>query len=89
MTYQRDPGLPSRSWKRRPSSSTRARARFTCSTTRRRASGSFASSRSLDDLTTALAEEYDATPEAMRDGVEELLAGLRDKGLLVAVAGAA
>ena len=38
--------------------------------------------------TEALAEEYEATSEAMRAGVEELLGGLRDKGLLVDLAGA-
>ncbi len=40
--------------------------------------------RSLDDLTGALVEEYDAPAEEVRASVEETLSLLRDKGLLAA-----
>ncbi|HVV17155.1 MAG TPA: HPr-rel-A system PqqD family peptide chaperone [Polyangia bacterium] len=37
---------------------------------------------SLEQLSAALADEYDAPPEEVRAAVEETLATLRDKGLL-------
>ncbi|HEY4394809.1 MAG TPA: PqqD family protein [Polyangia bacterium] len=46
-----------------------------------------ASARSVDELTAALGEEYDAPADELRAGVEELLQGLADKGLLAGGAG--
>ena len=89
MTYQRDPGLPFQKLEEETIVvDPRTREVHLLNNTAARVWELLASSSTLDDLTEALAEEYDATPEAMRAGVEELLGGLRDKGLLVDVAGA-
>ena len=42
-----------------------------------------ASPQTLEDVVTALADEYDAPAEDVRSAVVELLDGLRDKSLLV------
>jgi hypothetical protein len=42
-----------------------------------------ASPRTVDDLVTALGEEYDASADDVRRAVAELVDGLRDKSLLV------
>jgi len=90
MTYKRDPGLPFQKLEEETIVvDPRTREVHLLNDTAARVWELLESSSTLDDLTEALAEEYDATPEAMRAGVEELLGGLRDKGLLVDVAGAA
>ncbi len=47
------------------------------------------SPQTIDELTAALADEYDAPDDEVRTSVEETLAQLRDKGLLATAAGAA
>ena len=41
----------------------------------------------MDELTAALGEEYDAPADELRAGVEALLRGLGDKGLLATSGG--
>jgi PqqD family protein of HPr-rel-A system len=90
MTYKRDPGLPFQKLEEETIVvDPRTREVHLLNDTAARVWELLEASCSLDDLTGALAEEYDATPDAMRAGVEELLGGLRDKGLLLGVAGAA
>jgi PqqD family protein of HPr-rel-A system len=89
MTYQRDPGLPFQKLEEETIVvDPRSREVHLLNDTAGRVWELLAAACSLDELTEALAEEYDATPQAMRAGVEELLQGLRDKGLLVEAAGA-
>ena len=89
MTYKRDPDLPFQKLEEETIVvDPRTREVHLLNDTAGRVWELLASSCSLDELTEALAGEYDATPAAMRAGVEELLDGLRDKGLLVEVAGA-
>ena len=89
MTYKRDPGLPFQKLEEETIVvDPRTREVHLLNDTAARVWELLASSATLDELTETLAEEYDATPEAVREGVEELLAGLRDKGLLIDVAGA-
>ncbi|HTB60330.1 MAG TPA: HPr-rel-A system PqqD family peptide chaperone [Polyangia bacterium] len=89
MTYKRDPGLPFQKLEEETIVvDPRTREVHLLNETAARVWELLASPCSLDDLTEALAEEYEATSEAMRAGVEELLGGLRDKGLLVDLAGA-
>ena len=89
MTYKRDPELPFQKLEEETIVvDPRTREVHLLNDTAGRVWELLASSCSLDELTETLAEEYEATPEAMRAGVEELLDGLRDKGLLIEVAGA-
>jgi PqqD family protein of HPr-rel-A system len=89
MTYRRDPGLPFQKLEEETIVvDPRTREVHLLNDTAARVWELLASSSTLDELTEALAEEYDATPETLRAGVEELLGGLREKGLLVDVAGA-
>jgi PqqD family protein of HPr-rel-A system len=89
-TYKRDPGLPFQKLEEETIVvDPRTREVHLLNETAARVWELLASSCSLDDLTETLAEEYDAPPEALRAGVEELLGGLQEKGLLVDVAGAA
>ncbi len=90
MTYKRDPGLPFQKLDEETIVvDPRTREVHLLNDTAARVWELLESSFTLDGLTAALAEEYDETPEEMRAGVEELLDGLRDKGLLVGVSGAA
>jgi biotin carboxylase len=90
MKYKRDPGLPFQKLEEETIVvDPRTREVHLLNDTAGRVWELLASSCSLEDLTGALAEEYDAAAEVLRAGVEELLNGLRDKGLLVDVAGAA
>jgi hypothetical protein len=90
MNYKRDPGLPFQKLEEETIVvDPRTREVHLLNDTAGRVWELLASSCSLEDLTGALAEEYDAAAEVLRAGVEELLNGLRDKGLLVDVAGAA
>jgi PqqD family protein of HPr-rel-A system len=90
MTYKRDAGLPFQKLEEETIVvDPRTREVHLLNDTAGRVWELLASSFTLDALTETLAEEYDATPEALRAGVEELLEGLRDKGLLVDGAGAA
>ena len=90
MTYKRDPGLPFQKLEEETIVvDPRTREVHLLNETAARVWELLASPSTLDDLTEALAEEYDGAPEAMRAGVEELLGGLHDKGLLVDVTGAA
>jgi biotin carboxylase len=90
MKYKRDPGLPFQKLEEETIVvDPRTREVHLLNDTAGRVWELLASSCSLEDLTGALAEEYDAAAEVLRAGVEELLNGLRDKGLLIDVAGAA
>jgi hypothetical protein len=90
MTYKRDPGLPFQKLEEETIVvDPRTREVHLLNDTAARVWELRASSSTLEGLTETLAEEYDATPEAVRAGIEELLAGFRDKGLLVDLAGAA
>jgi PqqD family protein of HPr-rel-A system len=89
MTYKRDPGLPFQTLEEETIVvDPRTREVHLLNETAARVWELLASPCSLEDLTEALAEEYDAAPEALRAGVEELLGGLREKGLLAGAAGA-
>jgi PqqD family protein of HPr-rel-A system len=84
MTYKRDPGLPFQKLEEETIVvDPRTREVHLLNDTAARVWELLESSSTLEDLTATLAEEYDATPDAVRAGVEELLGGLRDKGLLV------
>ena len=84
MTYKRDPGLPFQKLEEETIVvDPRTREVHLLNDTAARVWELLASSSTLDELTEALAKEYDATPEAVRAGVEELLDGFRNKGLLV------
>ena len=90
MTYQRDPGLPFQKLEEETIVvDPRTREVHLLNDTAGRVWELLASSCSLEELTEVLAEEYEASPEAVRVAVEELLNGLRAKGLLVDAAGAA
>ncbi len=90
MTYRRDPGRPFQKLEEETIVvDPRTREVHLLNDTAARVWELLASSSTLEELTETLADEFEATPEAVRAGVEELLAGLRDKGLLVDVAGAA
>jgi PqqD family protein of HPr-rel-A system len=90
MTYKRDPELPFQKLDEETIVvDPRTREVHLLNDTAARVWELLESSSTLDDLTAALAEEYDETPDAVRAGVEELLGGFRDKGLLLGVAGTA
>ncbi len=83
MTYARDPAVPHQ----RLDEETivvdpRTREVHLLNETAARIWELLATPRSLDDLTGALVDEYDAPAEEVRASVEETLAVLRDKGLL-------
>jgi len=90
MTYKRDPGLPFQKLEEETIVvDPRTREVHLLNDTAARVWELLASPFTVDELTETLADEYDATPEAVRAGVEELLAGFRDKGLLLEAPGAA
>jgi PqqD family protein of HPr-rel-A system len=83
MTYQRDPGLPYQKLDEETIVvDPRSREVHLFNDTAARVWELLESARSLDQLTAALGQEYDAPADELRAGVEELLAGLHDKGLL-------
>ncbi len=85
MTYQRDPGLPFQTLDEETIVvDPRTREVHLLNDTAARIWELLSSARSVDELTRALGEEYEAPADELRSGVEELLAGLADKGLLTA-----
>jgi PqqD family protein of HPr-rel-A system len=85
MTFRRDPGLPHQKLDEETIVvDPRCREVHLLNETAARIWELLASPRSIEELTDVLGEEYDAPAAELRAGVEELLAGLRDKGLLAA-----
>ncbi|HEY6477862.1 MAG TPA: HPr-rel-A system PqqD family peptide chaperone [Polyangia bacterium] len=83
MTYKRDPGLPFQTLEEETIVvDPKTREVHLLNDTAARVWELLASAQSVDALTAALGEEYDAPADELRAGVEELLHGLRDKGLL-------
>jgi PqqD family protein of HPr-rel-A system len=83
MTYQRDLGLPFQTLDEETIVvDPRTREVHLLNDTAARIWELLASAQSVDELTQALGEEYEAPADELRAGVEELLAGLADKGLL-------
>jgi Coenzyme PQQ synthesis protein D (PqqD) len=84
MTYTRDPGLPFQTLEEETIVvDPKTREVHLLNDTAARVWELLASAQSVDELTAALGEEYDAPADELRTGVEELLRGLGDKGLLV------
>jgi PqqD family protein of HPr-rel-A system len=83
MTYRRDPGLPFQTLEEETIVvDPKTREVHLLNDTAARIWELLASAQSVDALTAALGEEYDAPAEELRASVEELLRGLGDKGLL-------
>jgi len=83
MTYARDPGLPHQKLDEETIViDPRTREVHLFNDTAGRIWELLASPRSVDDLTAALADEYEAPSDEVRASVEETLGWLRDKGLL-------
>jgi hypothetical protein len=83
MIYQRDPGLPFQTLEEETIVvDPKTREVHLLNDTAARVWELLAAARSVDELTAALGEEYDAPADELRAGVEELLRGLADKGLL-------
>lgn len=90
MTFKRDPGLPYQKLDEETIVvDPRSREVHLLNETAARVWELLASPRSLDELAATLGEEYDAPADDLRAGVEEVLAGFRDKGLLAGSAPAA
>ena len=88
MTWKRDPGLPFQTLEEETIVvDPRTREVHLLNDTAARVWELLASARSFDALTAALGEEYDAPADELRAGVEELLAGLSEKGLLLGAEG--
>ena len=88
MTYQRDPGLPFQTLEEETIVvDPKTREVHLLNDTAARVWELLASAQSVDELTAALGEEYEAPADDLRAGVEELLRGLSAKGLLVGGAG--
>jgi PqqD family protein of HPr-rel-A system len=88
MTWKRDPGLPFQTLEEETIVvDPRTREVHLLNDTAARVWALLASAQSVDELTAALGEEYDAPADELRAGVEELLAGLSEKGLLVGTEG--
>jgi hypothetical protein len=89
MTYQRDPGLPFQTLEEETIVvDPKTREVHLLNDTAARVWALLSSAQSVDQLTAALGEEYDAPADELRAGVEELLRGLADKGLLAGAPGA-
>jgi PqqD family protein of HPr-rel-A system len=89
MTYARDPGVPHQKLDEETIVvDPRSREVHLLNETAARIWELLASPSTVDDLTAALADEYDAPAAEVRGAVEETLAALRDKGLLAAVGAA-
>ena len=85
MTYARDPGVPHQKMDEETIVvDPRTREVHLFNETAARIWELLASPCSLEQLTAALADEYDAPDEELRAAVEETLAGLQVKGLLAA-----
>ncbi|HLK88681.1 MAG TPA: PqqD family protein [Polyangia bacterium] len=85
MTYQRDLGLPFQTLDEETIVvDPRTREVHLLNDTAARIWELLAAAQSVDELTRALGEEYEAPADELRAGVEELLAGLGGKGLLAA-----
>lgn len=83
MTYKRDPGLPFQTLEEETIVvDPKTREVHLLNDTAARVWELLASAQSVDELTLALGEEYDAPADELRSGVEELLRGLAAKGLL-------
>jgi PqqD family protein of HPr-rel-A system len=83
MTYKRDPGLPFQTLEEETIVvDPKTREVHLLNDTAARVWELLASAQSVDELAAALGEEYDAPADELRASVEELLHGLRDKGLL-------
>ncbi|HVV49133.1 MAG TPA: PqqD family protein [Polyangia bacterium] len=83
MTYRRDPELPFQTLEEETIVvDPRTREVHLLNDTAARVWELLASAQSVDALTAALGEEYDAPADELRAGVEELLAGFSAKGLL-------
>jgi PqqD family protein of HPr-rel-A system len=83
MTYRRDPGLPFQTLEEETIVvDPKTREVHLLNDTAARIWELLASAQSVDALTAALGEEYDAPAEELRASVEEFLRGLGDKGLL-------
>jgi len=88
MTYTRDPGVPHQKLDEETIVvDPRTREVHLFNETAARIWELLASPATVDDLTAALADEYDAPAEELRASVEETLGTLRDKGLLAAQGG--
>ena len=84
MTFKRDPELPYQKLDEETIVvDPRSREVHLLNETAARVWELLASPHSLDELAAALGEEYDAPAVELRAGVEELIGGFRDKGLLV------
>ena len=89
MTYARDPGVPHQKLDEETIVvDPRNREVHLLNETAARIWELLGTPRSLDELTAALGDEYDAPADEVRGSVEEILATLGDKGLL-ATGGAA
>ena len=89
MTYTRDPGVPHQKLDEETIVvDPRTREVHLFNETAARIWELLASPATVDDLTAALADEYDAPAEELRASVEETLGALRDKGLLASQGGA-
>ncbi|HXJ20074.1 MAG TPA: HPr-rel-A system PqqD family peptide chaperone [Polyangia bacterium] len=85
MIYARDPGVPHQKLDEETIVvDPRSREVHLLNETAARIWELLASPRSVEDLTAALAEEYDAPAGEVRGAVQEMLGALRDKGLLAA-----
>lgn len=88
MTYERDAGLPFQTLEEETIVvDPKTREVHLLNDTAARVWELLASAQSVDELTAALGEEYDAPADELRVSVEELLRGLADKGLLAGGAG--
>jgi PqqD family protein of HPr-rel-A system len=89
MTFKRDPDVPFQTLDEETIVvDPRTREVHLLNDTAARVWELLASAQSVDELTQALGEEYDAPVDELRAGVEELLAGFADKGLLAGGGGA-
>ena len=83
MTFKRDPGVPYQKLDEETIIvDPRTREVHLLNDTAARIWELLGAAQSIDQLTATLGEEYDAPADELRAGVEELLGGLRDKGLL-------
>ena len=90
MTYRRDPGLPFQKLDEETIVvDPRTREVHLLNETAARIWELLAAPSSVEELAAKLGNEYDAPADELRAGVEELVVGLRDKGLLAGAPGKA
>jgi PqqD family protein of HPr-rel-A system len=90
MTFKRDPGLPYQKLDEETIVvDPRSREVHLLNETAARIWELLESPHSVDELAAALGQEYDAPAGELRAGVEEVVGGFRDKGLLAAGGAAA